>query len=461
MDPVVAMIVALAALVAGLALGWVAAGRNSAPLRDECDQLRRRCGDAEKSHAAADERAKSGELLRMTLTEVTAERDAALRQLAEMQADARNFELRLKELVEAKETLSAQFSKVGQEILDAAQKKFLEGADERLTQQGKNSETKLNELLLPVKETLKRYEENLQRVENDRVGSYGELKNAVAQLALGNESVRKETQRLANVMHSSPKARGRWGEQQLRNILENAGLGENIDFHLQSAVKDGERQLRPDCVINLPGGRCIVVDVKCPLVHFELAFDEEDEAVRAQLLKRHADAMKTYANDLGRKGYWRQFDLSPDFVIMFIPGEHFLSAAAERAPELIEDAYRNGVIIASTINMLALANVMAGMWQQETVTAQAKEIAEAGKELYRRLSAMGAHVAKLGRNLNLATSAYNDFVGSLESQVMTQAKRFETLKVDTLGKPIEALPRVEATPRSLTKLTANDVAAAD
>lgn len=441
MDPVALLLVALLVAV-GAGAGWYLGNRQGAVL--------------------AEERGKAAELLRMQLTEVATERDAAQRELAGINAARAEREAamqdQIKGLIEAKDVLAAQFSKVGQEILDAAQKKFLEGANERLTQQGKNSETKLNELLQPVKETLKRYEENLKRVENDRVGSYGELKNAVAALTVGNESVRKETQRLANVMRSSPKARGRWGEEQLRNILESAGLGENVDFHLQSAVNDGERQLRPDCVISLPGGRCIVIDVKCPLVHFEQAFDEEDEALRTTLLKQHADAMKSYANDLGRKGYWRQFDLSPDFVIMFIPGEHFLSAAAERAPDLIETAYRNGVIIASTINMLALAKVMAGMWQQEAVAAQAKEIAEVGKELYRRLSTMGAHVAKLGRNLNLATDAYNGFVGSLESQVLTQAKRFETLKVDTGGKSIEAMPTVENTARPLTKLISGDSA---
>jgi DNA recombination protein RmuC len=142
---------------------------------------------------------------------------------------------------------------------------------------------------------------------------------------------------------------------------------------------------------------------------------------------------------------------------MFIPGEHFLSAAAERAPDLIETAFRNGVIIASTINMLALAKIMAGMWRQETLAAQAKEVAEVGKELYRRLSTMGAHVAKLGRNLNLATGAYNDFVGSLESQVLTQAKRFEQLKVETGGKPIESLPMVETNIRALTKLSGEEM----
>ena len=460
MEPLIVIIAVIVGALAGLIAGWLLASRGVTPLKVERDSLDARLRDAERDLAVSAKASEAADALRIALDGVRDERDEALRRIAAMEADARNFEVRTKELLEAKDALAAQFSKVGQDILEAAQQKFLAGANERLVQAGKDSETKLGALLQPVKETLKRYEENLQRVENDRVGSYGELKSAVAQLTQGNESVRKETQRLANVMRSSPKARGRWGEEQLRTILDSAGLAENVDFTLQSAVSDGERQLRPDCVINLPGGRCIVIDVKCPLVHFEQAFDEEDEAVRADLLGQHAAAMKTYANDLGRKGYWRQFDLSPDFVIMFIPGEHFLSAAAERAPDLIETAYRNGVIIASTINMLALAKVMAGMWRQETLAAQAKEVAEVGKELYRRLATMGGHVAKLGRNLNLATGAYNDFVGSLESQVLTQAKRFETLKVETSGKPIEALPTVEATPRQLAKLSAADSAQA-
>lgn len=455
MDLVILLVVA-ALIGAGIGLGWFLGGRQAAAFREERDTLQQRVGQAEVAAAAAEERAKAGDLLRMTLSEVTKERDDALRQLSALQADARNFDVRLKELTEAKDLLAAQFSQVGAKLLEDAQKNFLERADARFNQAGEKNEEKLKALLQPVETTLKRYEEGLTKVEKDRVGSYEALKEAVSQLAQGNEHVRRETQRLANVMRSSPKARGRWGEEQLRTILEAAGLAENVDFSLQSTVSDGDRQLRPDCVINLPGDRCIVIDVKCPLIAFEQAFDEEDETVRADLLLQHAAAMKSYANDLGRKGYWRQFDLSPDFVIMFIPGEHFLSAAAERAPDLIETAFKNGVIIASTINMLALAKIMAGMWRQETLAAQAKEVAEVGKELYRRLSTMGAHVAKLGRNLNLATGAYNDFVGSLESQVLTQAKRFETLKVETGGKAIEQMPLVEATPRVLTKLSSSD-----
>jgi DNA recombination protein RmuC len=425
----------LVALIVGAALGWLWASREATGARQTVENLR------------------------LQLDEVVKERDAnrgAVTELAGLKAAEQErekaFEARLAELKEAKDTLSAQFSEIGGRLLSEAQKAFLERADARFEQAGEKNQEKLKNLLQPVEATLKRYEQSLGEIEKARNASYGELKEAVAQLSQGNDQVRRETQRLANVMVSSPKARGRWGEEQLRTILESAGLAENVDFTLQSTVSDGERALRPDCVINLPGGRCIVVDVKCPLVAFEKAYDEEDEEKRSALLLQHASALKTYAGDLGKKGYWRQFDLSPDFVIMFVPGEHFLAAAAERAPDLIETAFRNGVIVASTINMLALAKIMAGMWRQEALAAQAQEVAEVGKELYKRLSVMGGHVAKLGRNLGLATGAYNDFVGSLESQVLTQAKRFEALKVETSGKAIEPMPVIDATPRPLTKL---------
>lgn len=427
---------AILALIIGALIGWLYASREAAGARQTVDTLR------------------------LQLDEVVRERDSnrsAANELAALKAaqDERDraHEQRLKELIEAKDALSAQFSEIGGKLLNEAQKAFLDRADARFNQAGEKNEEKLKNLLQPVEATLQRYEKSLDEIEKARNASYGELKQAVAQLAQGNDQVRRETQRLANVMVSSPKARGRWGEEQLRTILESAGLAENVDFTLQGSVSDGERILRPDCVINLPGERCIVVDVKCPLVAFEQAYDEEDDEKRAALLLQHAAALKSYASDLGRKAYWRQFDLSPDFVIMFVPGEHFLAAAAERAPDLIETAFRSGVIVASTINMLALAKIMAGMWRQEALAAQAHEVAEVGKELYRRLSVMGSHVAKLGRNLGLATGAYNDFVGSLESQVLTQAKRFETLKVETGGKSIEAIPVIESSPRPLTKLS--------
>lgn len=446
MDLSLSIVLALMALAVGLAVGWLVAGRSAAAIRSERDRL--------------DERAAQADLLRASLIEAQRERDGAQRELAAERATATEraagFERSMKELREAKDALSQQFNEVGAKLLADAQRQFLERADQRFAQANEKGEAQLKALLNPVESTLKRYEEGLTRVEKERVGSYEALKEMVGQLTAGNEVVRKETARLTNVLRSSPKHRGRWGEEQLRTILESAGLAENVDFALEHSVSDGERQLRPDCVINLPGGRCIVIDVKCPLVAFEQAFDEEDEVRRGELLLAHAAAMRSYATDLGRKSYWRQFDLSPDFVIMFIPGEHFLSAAAERAPELIEQAFRGGVVIASTINMLALAKVMAGVWREAALTQQAKEVAETGKELYKRLATMAGHVQRLGRSINQATGAYNDFVGSLESQVLTQAKRFETLKVDTGGKAIEPMPVVDAAVRPLTKLTVSD-----
>jgi DNA recombination protein RmuC len=412
----IALVLILIALVAGVGLGWFLGGRGTAQMRVERDAR-----EAEFKTAAA-------------------ELGRAQVELARVKAESEGQESR--------------FADLANRILGEAQKSFLERADQRFSQAGDTNEAKLKALLDPVKDTLKRYEESLTRIEKEREGSYRALGEAVAQLTQGNAGVVRETQRLANVMRSSPKARGRWGEEQLRTILEQAGLAENIDFQAQASVSDGERNLRPDFIINLPGDRCIVIDVKCPLVHFEAAFDEEDETVRAQLLLQHANALKSYANDLGRKGYQRQFERSPDFVILFVPGEHFLAAAAERAPDLIESAFRNGVVIASTINMLALAKIMAGMWKQEALREQAKEIADAGKELYRRLAAMSGHVAKLGRNLGIAASSYNDMVGSLESQVYTQARRFEALNVETGAKPVETAPMIETAIRPLTKLAA-------
>jgi DNA recombination protein RmuC len=458
------------AMIAALAAGYLLGSRPIKQLRQDAEtgrqereQLR---ADVEQwrgkfNEAIVNLSAETQKVVRLAEVEsqLGAEREAATALRSEVAAFHRGeaereraHQAQLAQLKDLEAKLETRFGELAGKAVEGAHDSFLKRAEERFGHAGQQNVEKLKSLLQPVEATLKRYEEGLKEVEKDRANSYGELKQAVAQLTQGNESVRRETQRLANVMRSSPKARGRWGEEQLRTILEAAGLAENVDFSLQSTVSDGERQLRPDCVINLPGDRCIVVDVKCPLVAFEQAFDEEDEVRRGDFLLQHAAAMRSYANDLGRKGYWRQFDLSPDFVIMFIPGEHFLSAAAERAPDLIEAAFRNGVIIASTINMLALAKIMAGMWRQESLAAQAKEVAEVGKELYKRLCVMGGHVAKLGRNLNLATGAYNDFVGSLESQVLTQARRFEVLKVETAGKAIEVLPVADVAIRPLTKL---------
>jgi DNA recombination protein RmuC len=462
MDPVVSVVLALAALLVGLAFGWVAAGRHAAPLRSECDELRRRCGDAEKSHATADERAKAGELLRMTLTEVTSERDQALRQLAELQADARNFEARMKELLEAKEALTAQFHEVGAKLLSEAQKHFLERADARFNQAGEKSEAQLKALLQPVEATLKRYDEKLSAVEKERVDSYAGLREAVDLVRSGQTQVRDETAKLVNALRSSPKARGRWGEQSLRNVLEQAGLSPYADFQSEVSVTTQEGRLRPDVIVRLPGGRKLIIDAKCSLNAFLDAHHEVDETVRLAHLKAHAASIRNHALQLGGKAYWQQFGEAADYVVMYIPGEHFLTAALEQDDGLWEWAFERRVLLATPTNLVAIARTVASVWRQEKLAEEAAEIARLGKELHARLATMGSHIKRMGDNLGRATDAYNSFVGSLESQVLTQAKRFETLEVSHGGKEIEPLPVIDTAPRHLTKLdTAEPAEAAE
>ncbi|HEY0626316.1 MAG TPA: DNA recombination protein RmuC [Allosphingosinicella sp.] len=449
-------LLAIAALLVGLGTGWYFGSWQAAAFRGERDALQARVSQAEVAAAAAEERAKAGELLRLTLSEVTKERDEALQQVSALQADARNFDLRLKELTEAKDLLAAQFSEVGSKLLQEAQKNFLERADQRFAQAGEKHEEKLKSLLQPVETTLKRYEEGLSKVEKERIDSYASLREAVEQVRTGQGQVREETARLVNALRSSPKARGRWGEQSLRNVLEQAGLSPYADFQSEVSVTTDDGRLRPDVIVRLPGGRKLVIDAKCSLNAFLDANDEVDETAKTSHLKAHAASIRTHAQQLGGKNYWDQFGDAADYVVMYIPGEHFLTAALEQDDGLWEWAFERRVLLATPTNLVAIARTVASVWRQEKLAEEAAEIARLGKELHARLATMGSHVVKLGRNLELATGAYNSFVGSLESQVMTQAKRFEALEVSSGAKEIEPLPVIDTAPRALTKLSGED-----
>jgi DNA recombination protein RmuC len=431
MDPLTLIIGAL--LIAGaVAVGWYA-GRG-------------------RAGALAEERAKAAELLRTDLSSVTRERDEALRELAGAQADARNFDARMKELRETKEILSAQFNEIGAKLLGDAQKQFLERADARFNQASEKSDAQLKALLQPVEATLKRYEEGLSKVEKERVGSYEALREAVTLLHAGHSQVRDETARLVNALRSSPKARGRWGEQSLKNVLEQAGLSPYADFQTEVSVNTDDGRLRPDVIVRLPGGRKLIIDAKCSLNAFLDASEETDEALRTAHLQKHAASIRTHAQQLGSKNYWEQFGDAADYVILYIPGEHFLTAALEQDDRLWEWSFERRVLLATPTNLVAIARTVASVWRQERLAEEAAEIARLGKELHSRLATMGGHVARLGRNLELATGAYNAFVGSLETQVLTQARRFEALEVSSGTKEIESLPMVEAAPRPMTKL---------
>jgi DNA recombination protein RmuC len=427
---VTVILIALVALGIGALVGWLWGSRGG-----------------EQAKAAV-------ESLRLQLDEVRNERDAnrnAARDLAALQADARAFEQRMKDLTDSRDALVAQFREVGDKLLEKAHKDFLEKAGERFSEADKASETKLKELLAPVETTLKRYEEGLKKVETDRIDQYAGLREAVELVRAGQGQVRDETRNLVNALRSSPKARGRWGEQSLRNVLEQAGLSPYADFQTEVSVDSEDGKLRPDVVVRLPGGRQLIIDAKCSLNAYLDACDEVDDDKRAACFRAHVASIRNHAQQLGSKSYWSQFDDSVELVVMYVPGEHFLNAALEIDPELWEWAFERKVLLATPTNLVVVARTAAHYWEQSARNEAAEEIARLAKELHSRLATMAQHMERMGKNLTTANAAYNQMVGSFESQVVPQARRFESLGAGS-AKDLDAPPMVEIAPRPLTKM---------
>ena len=437
----------LGGLGLGSLLGWLLAGRNAGRLRTDWELAK-----AETERLQADFRAAISDLEK-ALVERDEARIAVSALTAEQKAKDDAHAAQIKALQDAKDVLSAQFSDVGGKILDAAQKQFLERADARFKQSEELAGQGIKALLQPVHERLQRYEEQVTKVEAERRDAFGVLHGQITAMREGTERVSSEAAKLVNALRNAPKARGRWGEQQLRNVLESCGLAEHADFNTEVSVADGDGgRLRPDVIVKVPGGKSLVIDAKVSLNAYQDAFGAVDDQEREVQLAAHATAMKAHVNMLGNKAYWSQFPDAPDYVIMFVPGEHFLTAALEQDHQLWDYAFDRKVLLATPTNLIAIARTVAAVWKQETMAGQAREIAELGRELYSRLATMGGHVGRMGRNLDTAVSAYNAMVGSLESQVMTSAQRFEKLGVDTGAKAIEPLPIVEQAARPLAKL---------
>jgi len=450
-QPVVAILITLLALVVGLGLGWFLGSRAGAGFKAERDRLDARSREAETARAGAEERAKAAVLLRTTLDEVTRERDAALRDLAAERAAgvqrAEAVEARLTELREAKEALTAQFSEVGQKLLGEAQKAFLERADQRFAQADEKSGERLKALLQPVETTLKRYEEGVARVEKERTEAYGNLTGLIGAMRDGQEAVRGEAAKLVNALRAAPKARGRWGEQQLRNVLETCGLAEHTDFTLEVSVETEEGRMRPDAIVRVPGGRALVIDAKVSLNAYQDAFAAIDETERAKHLAIHATAMKAHVTALAAKAYWNQFEDAPDYVIMFVPGEHFLAAALESDSTLWDYAFDRRVLLATPTNLVAIARTVAAVWRQEKLALEARQIGALGKEMYDRLSGAAGHLRKMGTGLSSAVNNYNSFVSSFESRVLVTGRKFRDLNIETGGREIDVVPPVETLAR--------------
>lgn len=446
---ITALVIAVAALCLGGLIGWLLAGRQAGALKAERDGLSERFKAAVTDLAAEAEARKAADLKLASL-------------LAEQRAREEAHEAQIAQLRDAQTALTAQFREVGQVMLGEAQKAFLERAEQRFKQSEETAGQNLKALLSPVHERLQKYEEAVGKVEAERRDAFGLLHGQIAAMREGTERVSSEAAKLVNALRNAPKARGRWGEQQLRNVLESCGLSEHADFQTEVSVADGDGgRLRPDVVVKVPGGQSLVIDAKVSLNAYQDAFGAVDESEKAVHLAAHAAAMKAHVNTLGAKSYWNQFDDTPDFVVMFVPGEHFLAAALDQDHELWDYAFERKVLLATPTNLIAIARTVAAVWRQEKLAGQAREIAALGKELYARMSVMGSHIARVGKNLDQATGAYNAFVGSFESQVLTQAKRFEALDVETGDREIAPLPVAEQTARPLAKLASAPAAVND
>lgn len=450
MDLVLAAL-ALVALMVGLVLGYLAGNRGLAGMRGERDHQLEQFRRAITDLAAAEERAKAVPRLEASLEAAAREREDSRTEVAGLKAGQeereRAFEAQLAQLQEAREQLSQQFSEIGSKLLGEAQESFLKRADQRFNQAGEQHEAKLKLLLSPVQETLKRYEDGLSKVEKERVDSYAGLREAVDLVRAGQSQVRDETAKLVNALRASPKARGRWGEQTLRNVLEQAGLSPYADFRSEVSVTTEDGRLRPDVIVSLPGGRQLIIDAKCSLNAYLDACEEVDEVVRAAHLKSHASAIRTHADQLGRKSYWDQFGDAADYVVMFIPGEHFLTAALEQDDSLWQWAFDRKVLLATPTNLVAIARTVASVWRQEKLAEEAAAIGQLGREMYERLATAAGHLRKVGGGLNSAVENYNKFAASFEGRVLVSARRFKELNVDTGSKEIESVEAIDTLAR--------------
>jgi len=425
------IVVALVALIVGALIGWLLGGRTAAGATQTVANLR------------------------LQLDEVVKERDAgrvAISELAALRAAQeerdKGFEARIKELVEAKESLSAQFSEISNKLLAEAQDVFLKRADDRFRQSEESAGKNLKALLQPVHERLERYETTVQKVEAERRDAFGLLSGQIEAMRTGTERVSAEAAKLVNALRNAPKARGRWGEQQLRNVLETCGLSEHCDFATEVSVDDGEGgRLRPDVVVRVPGGQSLVIDAKVSLNEYQDAFGAIDEAARDIHLTAHASAIRAHVNTLGAKAYWSQFEDAPDYVVMFIPGEHFLTAALEQDSTLWDYAFDKKVLLATPTNLIAIARTVAAVWRQERLAKEARQIGELGKELYERLAKAADDLRKVGSGLSTAVNNYNSFVASFETRSLVTARKFRDLNIEPGRRDIDVLAPVEALPR--------------
>ncbi|MDR2268089.1 MAG: DNA recombination protein RmuC [Holosporaceae bacterium] len=374
---------------------------------------------------------------------------------ANLEQERKSFSEKIKLMQDAEQKLSNTFKAISSDALSQNNQTFLDLAKSVFGQLQEKAKAEfsigtksVDELVSPIKTTLENVGLQLNELEKNRIGAYEALKQQVGDLIATQNLLKAETHNLASALRV-PTIRGRWGEMQLRRVVELAGMMEHCDFCEQVSFTDGDNRIRPDMVILLPGNQQIIVDAKAPLSAYLEALDADDEKSRKSLLRDHAKQLKSHVTALASKKYWMQFQPGPEFVILFLPGEIFFSIASETDPSLIEFAMKERVIIATPTTLLALLHTIALGWRQENLSEEAKMIMKMGQELYKRLSDMTQHMFDLGKSIHSAVQKYNLTAASMENRVLSTARKFKNL--ETHGKNIIELSVIEDNARQLRK----------
>jgi DNA recombination protein RmuC len=386
---------------------------------------------------------------------IRAERDRAVAELAALRQENTRLSA---DLAAAKassegrsETEEARFLALATRALESSQQSFMALAKETFEKHSQAAAGGVKEVLAPAQEQLAKLASSVDALDKARLQDKSAMGEQVRQIMDAVGSTNRTTQNLLTALRASPKMRGRWGEQTLRNVLELSGLAPRVDFVEQATATDSEgARLRPDVIINLPGGRCIVVDSKVALSGYLDAMDAADEAAREAFLKKHAAELRGHVKNLASKDYWKYVPDTADFVVLFVPGENFLAAAAERDPDLFDDAFAAKVIITTPSTMVALAKSVAYGWRQEESAKNTKEIAELGRELHGRMALLVDKIVRVGDAIEKSARSYNELVGSVEARVLPQARKFKDLGAGDAGVTVASPPQIETATRQLS-----------
>ena len=377
------------------------------------------------------------------------ERDKAIRLDAELKASRMGEEQSRTLLNNAKSALKESFAEVSGEVIKNSSEQFLTlaqtrlgAAQEKATHELDSRKQAIESLIKPMNDSLKEVHSTLGAMEKDRQFTYGALQEQIKFIAESNMTLRKETSRLSQALHSN-SARGRWGELQLKRVVEMAGMTEHCDFFLQESRSDEQQAIRPDMVVKLPGGRSIIIDAKAPMSAYLDAMEQSDPDQRQTLLGKHAAQVKAHLQSLGAKSYFSQFEHSPEFVVMFLPGESFFQAALESDPSLIEFGVDRKVILATPTTLIALLRAVAYGWRQEQLADNARAISLAGADLYDSCVTLTDHFASVGSSLNQTVTRFNKTVSSYERRMLPRAKKLRELGISGKKSMPDAVASIE------------------